>query len=98
MRLLLHVLLVAVAFGGLHLALGRRRAPGLEFVAAGAAAHVVIGMALLGPALAGQVGRSLTALAWIPLFALGFFVVGTVLACAWLLVVAGASRWLARRG
>lgn len=98
MRLLLHVLLVAVAFGALHLVLGRRRSPGLELVAAGAAAHVLIGMVLLGPALAGQIGRSMTALAWIPLFALGLFVAGAVLASGWLLAVTGASRWLGRRG
>lgn len=97
MRLLLHVLLVAVAFGALHVTLGRRRPPGLEFVAAGAAAHVVIGLALLAPALAGQVGRSPWTIAWIPLFGLGLFVVGVVLATAWLLAVTGVSHWLSRR-
>lgn len=98
MRLLLHALLFTGTLGALYLVMSRRGplSP-ISFAAAGAVAHLVIGMLLAAPVLAGQLGRSWTTAFWTPVLALGFFVTGAVLAAAWLGAVRGTEWFLRSR-
>ena len=93
----LYLLLLAGGLAGLHALLARRRPfPLAGFVLAGAAWHLILGMVLLGPALAGQVERGLLAILWFPALGLGLSATGAVFALAWLGLVHGLSA-LARR-
>ena len=99
MRLLLHALLFSGLLGALHLAMARRgTVPPIPFCAAGALAHVLLGLLLLAPALAGQIGRAWTTAFWAPAFGLGLFVTGAVLAGAWLATVRGLEWAIRTRG
>jgi hypothetical protein len=96
--LLLHLLLTAGALGVLHLVMGRKGpVPWVPFVAAGAVAHVVVGLAVMGRALLAQAARSAPSALWIPAMALGLFVTGAVLAAGWLAAVLALERALGRR-
>ncbi len=95
MAFLLFALLGLVALGVLHLVMLRGQ-PGriVPFCAAGAVAHLVIGLAMAGPGLVAQNARSLATLPWWPVLALGFFCVGAIVSLAWVGVVRGLA-WLA---
>lgn len=98
MAFLLHVLLTALAIGALHVGLSwGRPLPILRFCAAVSAAHVAIGLAVWLPVLARQAGRSWTTAWWAPVFALGLFATGALLAAAWLGAVRGLELLIRRR-
>lgn len=90
MAWLAHVLLLTLGLGALHLLVLRRRPrPLAAFVLMGGCWHVMVGLAVHGRMLFAQGARAVTALAWLPGFALAFFVTGAVLALAWIGAVAG---------
>jgi hypothetical protein len=98
-RLLAFALAQAVALGVLHAILLRRQPPPLTaFVALGAAIGAGLGLAVTADLAWHQAGRSVLAVAWLPLVALGSFAVGAVASVAWLLLVrGGASRLGAKK-
>ena len=98
MRLLPFTLLALGSLAILHLVMSRRGpSHPIAFCAAGAAAHVVIGLGLFGPMLAAQNVRSLTTLAWWPVMALGFFCAGAIASVAWLAAFRGLDWYLQAR-